>query len=229
MSPSKSKNLTPSYAVIQGLYWMYFAAIMSFSGFFLLSGGFTNTQIGILAAIAGLLSAVLQPVLAGYADQPQSPSLKKLIQMLYLLQLILVIGLFLSHSLILTGLLYGSSIALLQLMTPFINSLGMESINQGHSLNFGLARGMGSVAYACICYILGIITVKAGPVSIPITVIVLTLLLFFFHFPKQNQTALPRMLPKAAPTVIQYFFSGNTNVFPWYCSDVSLSISAMFC
>ena len=176
MSPSKSKNLTPSYAVIQGLYWMYFAAIMSFSGFFLLSGGFTNTQIGILAAIAGLLSAVLQPVLAGYADQPQSPSLKKLIQMLYLLQLILVIGLFLSHSLILTGLLYGSSIALLQLMTPFINSLGMESINQGHSLNFGLARGMGSVAYACICYILGIITVKAGPVSIPITVIVLTLL-----------------------------------------------------
>jgi len=63
MSPSKSKNLTPSYAVIQGLYWMYFAAIMSFSGFFLLSGGFTNTQIGILAAIAGLLSAVLQPVL----------------------------------------------------------------------------------------------------------------------------------------------------------------------
>ena len=72
MSPSKSKNLTPSYAVIQGLYWMYFATIMSFSGFFLLSGGFTNTQIGILAAIAGLLSAVLQPVLAGYADQPQT-------------------------------------------------------------------------------------------------------------------------------------------------------------
>ena len=232
MSPSKSKNLTPSYAVIQGLYWMYFAAIMSFSGFFLLSGGFTNTQIGILAAIAGLLSAVLQPVLAGYADQPQSPSLKKLIQMLYLLQLILVIGLFLSHSLILTGLLYGSSIALLQLMTPFINSLGMESINQGHSLNFGLARGMGSVAYACICYILGIITVKAGPLSNPNTENVHTLLkvtLHIIHNPTQNQTPLPRILPKAAQTVIQYFFSGNTNVFPWYCSDVSLSISAMFC
>ena len=138
--------------------------------------------------------------------------------MLYLLQLILVIGLFLSHSLILTGLLYGSSIALLQLMTPFINSLGMESINQGHSLNFGLARGMGSVAYACICYILGIITVKAGPVSIPITVIVLTLLslgiLILFPFSKANQTALPRMLPKAAQTVIQYFFQEIQTFFP---------------
>ena len=71
MSPSKSKNLTPSYAVIQGLYWMYFAAIMSFSGFFLLSGGFTNTQIGILAAIAGLLSAVLYPVSSSSAGTCQ--------------------------------------------------------------------------------------------------------------------------------------------------------------
>lgn len=176
MSSFNSKNLTAPYAAIQGLYWMYFAAIMSFSGFYLLSGGFTNTQIGIIAALAGILSAFLQPVLAGYADQPQSPSLKKLIQLMYILQLILGIGLFFSHSLILTGLLYGSSIALLQLLTPFINSLGMESINQGHALNFGLARGMGSVAYACICYVLGLITVKSGPFSIPASVTLLTLL-----------------------------------------------------
>lgn len=153
--------------------------------------------------------------------------------MLYLLQLILVTGLFLSHSLILTGLLYGSSIALLQLMTPFINSLGMESINQGHSLNFGLARGMGSVAYACICYILGIITVKAGPVSIPITVIVLTLLslgiLILFPFSKAKSDSTATNAPKSSSDSNPILFSGNTNVFPWYCSDVSLSISAMFC
>ncbi len=79
-----------------------------------------------------------------------------------------------SRSLILTGLLYGISIALLQLLTPFINALGMESINQGQQLNFGLARGMGSVAYAIICYVLGIITVKAGAGSIPASVIILT-------------------------------------------------------
>lgn len=159
MSSAKSKNLTGSYSCIQALYWMYFAAIMSFSGFFLLGGGFSNTQIGIIAAVAGIMSALLQPVLAGYADRPDSPSLKKIIQILYVIQLLLGIGLFFSRTLILTGLLYGISIALLQLMTPFINALGMESINQGQKLNFGLARGMGSVAYAVICYVLGIITV----------------------------------------------------------------------
>ena len=87
-------------------------------------------------------------------------------------------------------------------MTPFINSLGMESINQGHSLNFGLARGMGSVAYACICYILGIITVKAGPVSIPITVIVLTLLslgiLILFPFSKAKSDSTATNAPKSS-------------------------------
>ena len=150
MPSSKQKNLTGPYACIQALYWMYFAAIMSFSGFFLLDGGFSNTQIGIIAAAAGIISALLQPVLASYADRPDSPSLKKLIQIFYMIQLLLGVGLFFSRSLILTGLLYGISIALLQLLTPFINALGMESINQGQQLNFGLARGMGSVAYAII-------------------------------------------------------------------------------
>ena len=209
MSPSKSKNLTPSYAVIQGLYWMYFAAIMSFSGFFLLSGGFTNTQIGILAAIAGLLSAVLQPVLAGYADQPQSPSLKKLIQMLYLLQLILVTGLFLSHSLILTGLLYGSSIALLQLMTPFINSLGMESINQGQTLNFGIARGMGSVAYAALSYVLGIITSRTGITAVPVCIMIVTLILMgclaLFPFTKSNSVPTKDNVKEKTSNPLQFF------------------------
>ena len=193
MSSAKSKNLTGSYSCIQALYWMYFAAIMSFSGFFLLGEGFSNTQIGIIAAVAGIMSALLQPVLAGYADRPDSPSLKKIIQILYVIQLLLGIGLFFSRTLILTGLLYGISIALLQLMTPFINALGMESINQGQKLNFGLARGMGSVAYAVICYVLGIITVKAGVLSIPASVTIITVLslgcLIIFPFVKTQKSA----------------------------------------
>ena len=94
MPYSKQKNLTRPYACIQALYWMYFAAIMSFSGFFLLDGGFSNTQIGIIAAAAGIISALLQPVLASYADRPDSPSLKKLIQIFYMIQLLLGVGLF---------------------------------------------------------------------------------------------------------------------------------------
>ena len=52
MSSVKTKNLTPLYAFIQGLYWMNFAAIMGYSGFYLLGSGFSNTEIGIIIAIA---------------------------------------------------------------------------------------------------------------------------------------------------------------------------------
>ena len=69
----------------------------------------------------------------------------------------------------------------------------MESINQGQQLNFGLARGMGSVAYAIICYVLGIITVKAGAGSIPASVIILTFFtlgcLILFPFVKTQGTS----------------------------------------
>lgn len=135
MSSVKTKNLTPLYAFIQGLYWMNFAAIMGYSGFYLLGSGFSNTEIGIIIAIAGILSAVLQPVLASYADRPESPSLKKFLQLLLVLQLILGISLLFCKSILLTGVVYGCGVTLLQLLTPFINSLGMESINQGHNLN----------------------------------------------------------------------------------------------
>ena len=147
MSSVKTKNLTPLYAFIQGLYWMNFAAIMGYSGFYLLGSGFSNTEIGIIIAIAGILSAVLQPVLASYADRPESPSLKKFLQLLLVLQLILGISLLFCKSILLTGVVYGCGVTLLQLLTPFINSLGMESINQGHNLNFGIARGMGYITH----------------------------------------------------------------------------------
>ena len=122
MSSVKTKNLTPLYAFIQGLYWMNFAAIMGYSGFYLLGSGFSNTEIGIIIAIAGILSAVLQPVLASYADRPESPSLKKFLQLLLVLQLILGISLLFCKSILLTGVVYGCGVTLLQLLTPFINS-----------------------------------------------------------------------------------------------------------
>lgn len=175
MPSVKSKNLTVFYAFIQGLYWMNFAAIMGYSGYYLLAKDFSNTEIGIIIAVAGIISAILQPVLASYADHPQSPSLKKLMQLLLLLQLIFGILLLFVQIPTVIGLLYGCSIALLQILTPFISALGMESINQGNNLNFGLARGMGSVAYAGLSYVLGIVTSWTGASAVPIFVMLITL------------------------------------------------------
>ena len=40
------KSLNISYSAVQGSYWMYFGAIMSFASVFLLSKNYTNSEIG---------------------------------------------------------------------------------------------------------------------------------------------------------------------------------------
>ena len=179
-SSEKTSNLTVKYSFIQGFFWMSFAAIMGFSSIYLLDAGFSNTQIGLLIAAAGIISAILQPIIASYADKPTSPSLKKIVGILVCL--ILAFGLLLilcKSSLVLTGLFYGGCITFLQLLNPLVNALGMESINQGRRLNFGVSRGMGSVAYAIAAYVLGIAADKAGAGTVPITII-LSFSLFLF-------------------------------------------------
>lgn len=188
----KEKNLTISYALIQGFFWMNFAGVLGFASVYLLDMGMTNTQIGLLIAAAGTISAVLQPVIASYADSTASPSLKKIVLVLCAgaLGMALLLLVTSGYSLLLTGLFYGGSITVLQILTPLINSLGMESLNQGKSLNFGVSRGMGSVAYAIAAYVLGGVAASLGAVSIPVAIILifgaLMISLLFFPFQKSK-------------------------------------------
>ena len=190
-SAKNAKSLTPGYSFIQGFFWMNFAAIMGFSSLYLLDCGYSNTQIGMIIAVAGIISAVMQPVIASYADRPSSISVKKIILILSAVQVILGVLVLLTYqkAFVLTGLFYGCLITLLQLLTPLVNSLGMESINQGKKLNFGAARGMGSVAYAVFAYVLGIIIAKSGARFVPVSIIVIysALLVSLLLFPFEKE------------------------------------------
>ena len=78
----KKDDLTIRYALVQCFYWMLYGNVTGFVSVYLLDNGFSNTRIGILIAVMGIVSAVSQPVLAGYADKDKSPSLKKIVSFL---------------------------------------------------------------------------------------------------------------------------------------------------
>lgn len=181
------KNFTLRYSMIQAFFWINFAALLGFTSPYLLDIGFSNTQIGVIIAASGTISAILQPIIASYADKPSSPSLKRLILSLVLFLLAVSLLLLLSHRriMLLTGLLYGCGITVLQILTPLINSLGMETLNQGNYINFGVSRGIGSVSYAIGAYVLGIIVSGFGSVSIPVSMLFTfgALLVFILVFP----------------------------------------------
>lgn len=199
---SQGQNLTAGYALIQGFHWMNFAAVLGFTSIYLLDMGFSNTEIGLIIAVAGILSAVMQPLAAGYADKPSSMSLKKMIMLFGAVMLgmsVLLLAVRGGQMKILTALFYGAAIMLLQLLTPLINSLGTESMNQGKKLNFGVSRGVGSGTYAAASYILGLIVAGFGAVSIPITMIFIAcaLLVSLFLFPFQKGKTVSEKVPKS--------------------------------
>ena len=163
------KNRTIGYASIQTFFWMCYAAIMGFASMYLLQSGFDNSQVGILIAAAGLLSALLQPVVAAYADRPGSRSLGSLIRLSCLVTLACALGLMAARgSKGLTGLLYGLCMVLLQLTTPLVNALGIATVNSGEKMNFGIARGMGSLGYAAAAYLIGLLARRFGAVTVPV-------------------------------------------------------------
>lgn len=172
--------LNISYGAIQGTYWMYYGAIMSFASVFLLGKKYTNSEIGIILAAASILAVVLQPLLADAADKARKATLTDITG-------IITIGLFAgtasfyiftSKTLVLSVIfvLLGAWLTSLQ---PLINSMAFYLSQSGHTINFGVTRSGGSVAYAVLCAILGSLVTAFGIKVIPATGIAILVLMLF--------------------------------------------------
>ena len=83
-----SRDLTFPYALLQMFYWMNMAVTAGYASFFLLGAKLTNSQIGLLLAAGGLLSALIQPLLAAFADKSSSLSVRFLMMLMSALLLV---------------------------------------------------------------------------------------------------------------------------------------------
>lgn len=172
-----ARSATPRYTVLQGVYWMVYCILVSFSSVYLLARDFSNTQIGLLIGISSVLSALLQPVAASIADRSRRFSLQ---QFSALLTGVMAVGgaalLFFSAK-PLQAACYMLLLVILQILTPFVYSLGMDCVNRGIPLNYGVSRSAGAIAYAGISAVCGVIVKERGAGTIPALLVILTLLL----------------------------------------------------
>ena len=186
---NRKENLTVRYGIIQAFYWMCFAPIMAYVSLYLLDCGFSSSTVGVLIAASGIVSAIMQPVLAGYADRPDSISLKWLNIIVGGATLACGVGLLLFRgSGVMTLLFFGMAIALLQLSTPMVNAMGMNSINCGSKLDFGITKAAGSLGYAIVSGTLGSLTKRFGSMAVPVSMVVLLVLFLgsVLCYPKQK-------------------------------------------
>jgi len=174
------KLLNLSYGAIQGAYWMYFGAIMSFASVFLLGKNYTNSEIGVILAAASILAVFLQPLLADAADKAQKVSLTDITGIIAIGLFIATISLhiFTTKTLVLS-IIFVMLGAWLTSLQPLINSMAFYLSRSGHVINFGVTRSGGSIAYAVLCVILGSLVADYGIEVIPVTGMVMLVLLLF--------------------------------------------------
>lgn len=182
---SISSNLTLKYIFLQAFYWMAFATIWAFATVYLLDHGFKNTQVGIIMSIGSILSIIAQPLLATFADQSKKINLKSMIIFLDFILFLLAIYLwFIPSGLFTTGIIYIFIGSILLSVSSLTYSFAMEYINLDIMINFGLARGLGSMGYSIMAFFIGKATLNySSSIILPIFAsLILLMIITLFTF-----------------------------------------------
>lgn len=220
-------NLTRHYTLQQIAYWAAVAGLVSFATAFLLEKGFAPSQVGILLASGNLLSCAFQPLLAAQADRIGGNVLKLFTLALSTLCFVfLCIIQFLPVPQWLYGLVYLMAVFSLDAMMPLLNSICVAYNEQGIKIDYGMGRGLGSLAYAFAALIIGKAMAGLGADSMIWIVLALLGLNIFFtlRYPDINKNAEVSERPSQCCTVAEFFPR-----YKWYCfSLLGVMLLAMF-
>ena len=184
-----SKLRTFEYAVINAAYFAAYSGVHAYAAVFLLDRGFSNTMIGVLLALANIVSVLLQPVTAGLIDKYTNITNRKVSIICASGCLICCIALFLAQGKVVIFAIYMLLYMLQMLYQPIQQALSFEYNAMGDGINFGLARGLGSCGFALTSALIGRLLINNG-VSIlqivnVITLLIGILMLFIFVAPKK--------------------------------------------
>lgn len=181
------------YSCIHGTYWMFFGVVSSFASVFLLARGYSNSEIGIILAAANILAVILQPLIADLADRTKKISIIGITEIITVIIMLLTLGLFVfTERTMALAAIFILLIAWHTVLQPFFNSLTFKLEECGISINFGIARSMGSLAYAALVAVLGTLVEKYGITILPLTgeIILVMLMLSLYmtkhHYDKAN-------------------------------------------
>lgn len=137
-------------------YWAAAAGVMSFASAYLLAKGLPASQVGTLLALGSLLSCAVQPLLADRADRFGGNTVKYLVVGLSAVSMAFF-ALLLSGKLsgIIMGIVYLLGIFTFDAMMPLLNSISVSFNSMGRKINYGVGRGIGSLAYSLAALGLG--------------------------------------------------------------------------
>ena len=152
---------------MQGTTVGYTGVIAAYAVVLLQSKHLNATEIGIAIALCSAFGIFLQPLVAAFSNRHRNVSLKTIMAFLDLISLVGAAALYFATSpLVLVIVIFVVTSSISTSMLTFIGAYAMEFENRGMRVNFGISRGIGSLAYALIGFVMGQIVDLYGPKTI---------------------------------------------------------------
>ena len=202
------KTLTGKYALINSSFYLIYAIMWGYAALYLQAKGFTNTEIGVIFAVAAAGSILLQFWLGPFLDRHVRLSAKHVIFALHLVMTLSVLAMLLAPSHAVTTFSYTIIMTILLVDAALFNTFGMEFINAGLTLDFSLCRGLGSLAYSIASLLTGFLVQRAGADSILTAFFLIqgvSYLTLLFLTPVERPTAREDIPEQQPDTVSQLF------------------------
>ncbi len=188
-----SLKINAGYSAIQGTYISSNAVAFGYIAVILQSKSFNNSQIGLTVALAAVFSIILPPIIAMFYDRHKNTALKYIVAFMIIFTIICyVFTVFINEPIALVMIAYILVLTAAFSSMPLLNALAMQFENIGISVNYGVARGIGSIGYAVFGYLTGLIIDEFGvKIIFPLYILLLIITVFFvliFKKPDEDNT-----------------------------------------
>lgn len=170
------RRLDWHYIAMQMGFWAMFAAIVAYQTALLLERGFTNGEAGLMTSVRCLAGIVCQPLLGGFADRHPGVPLKGIVGVSLALSLAAGVWYWAEPAMGLgsTALVWVVIGGLGVSSYPLMDAMAVQFINDGMPIRYSLGRGLGSLAYAVVCVLLGLQVGQWGVETTLVTFLLLT-------------------------------------------------------
>ena len=201
-------KMSLKYILMQSSFWFAYCGIYAFANSYLTERGFEPSGIGNILAIASLFSVFAQPFIARLIEKYEKITVRNSLMLsMFIIMLTTLIMPFITSKLILT-LVYIVLVTSLLNAQTYMYTFIFEYINKGYNINFGLARGLGSVSFATASFFLGAIGSKIGFGFMPIMAAIISIIVIItiFTFDK-IQDSVEVIEAENVDRNIKYFFN----------------------
>lgn len=165
---SDMMSINTKCRVLQGTYCALLCIALSFNTYYLEETGFSDRVIGIFIASSCTLGSILQFAAGRLADTKEKYNWKNQLAVLAAAQTLVSALLYFTDSRFMTSILYMLMMMLVLPMMPLINRSGFYYTERGIPVDFGVARGIGSLTFALMSFTAGRFTVLWGSRVVPL-------------------------------------------------------------